>query len=329
MPPTRDPSDKRLLVAIPCLNEAATIAAVVSAIPRQIEGLADVQVLVVDDGSSDATAAEATGAGATVISHARNKGVGMAMRTAVEYALLHEFDLMVNIDGDGQFNPADIAKLVQPVLRGEADMVTASRFIDPALVPDMPKAKLWGNRMMSLLISFLVGERFYDVSCGFRGYNREGLLQLNLHGAFTYTQETFIDFAAKHMRILEVPIPVRYFADRKSRVAGNLFKYAARTAKIIFRGYRDYFPLRFFWFIALVLLVPGLGFAAMFITHFIATGKFTGYLFAGFGSAFLIGFSLIFFVAGFLADMLARIRMNQERVLYLLKKRNGSAKQLF
>jgi glycosyltransferase involved in cell wall biosynthesis len=311
----------RLLVAIPCLNEAATIAQVVQDVPCLMHGVIQVDVLVVDDGSTDATSSEATKAGALVLRHPRNFGVGKAFQTAVNYAIENSYDLMVNIDGDRQFNPQDIPKLVQPVIAGQADMVTASRFINVDMTPDMSKVKLVGNHMMSYLISRLVRQNFHDVSCGFRCYSREALLQLNLHGAFTYTQETFLDFAVKRLTIMEIPITVIYFADRKSRVAGSISKYAVNTAKIIFRGYRDYFPLRFFWGIALAFAVPAMIFATLFFGHYFVSGVFTGYLFAGFLSAFFTIMATVFIVLGIVADMLDRIRSNQERILYRLKKR--------
>ena len=311
----------RLLVAIPCLNEDATIAQIVADVPRTIEGIGQVDVLVVDDGSTDKTFAEATRAGALTVRHPRNLGVGKAFHSAVNYAIDHRYDLMVNIDGDRQFDPQDIPKLVEPVLLGRADMVTASRFIESSMVPEMPRVKLVGNHLMSRLISGLVRQKFHDVSCGFRCYSREALLQMNLHGAFTYTQETFLDFAVKRMTIVEVPIAVRYFADRQSRVVSSISKYAMHTAKIIFRGYRDYFPLRFFWGIGLVFLLPAIALAIVFFGHYLRTGYFTGYLFAGFLSGFMAMLATVFFVVGTVADMLDRIRSNQERILYRLKRR--------
>jgi len=294
---------------------------VVQDVPCLMHGVIQVDVLVVDDGSTDATSSEATKAGALVLRHPRNFGVGKAFQTAVNYAIENSYDLMVNIDGDRQFNPQDIPKLVQPVIAGQADMVTASRFINVDMTPDMSKVKLVGNHMMSYLISRLVRQNFHDVSCGFRCYSREALLQLNLHGAFTYTQETFLDFAVKRLTIMEIPITVIYFADRKSRVAGSISKYAVNTAKIIFRGYRDYFPLRFFWGIALAFAVPAMIFATLFFGHYFVSGVFTGYLFAGFLSAFFTIMATVFIVLGIVADMLDRIRSNQERILYRLKKR--------
>lgn len=310
----------RLLVAIPCLNEVATISQVVKDVPRTMPSVNYVDVLVVDDGSTDNTASVAEGAGAKVLRHQRNQGVGSAFQSATNYAIVHGYDLMVNIDGDCQFNPQDIPKLVTPVVEGKADMVTASRFVDSFYTPAMPKVKLIGNHMMSYLISKLVRQKFADVSCGFRCYSRESLLRINLNGTFTYTQETFLDFAVKRMEIKEVPIEVVYFADRKSRVAGSIVKYAINTAKIIFRGYRDYFPLRFFWSIAAIFAVPAVFLVVIFFVHYLLTGTFTGYLFAGFGSAFMFVMSTVFFVLGIVTDMLDRIRTNQERILYLLKK---------
>lgn len=310
----------RLLVAIPCLNEASTIADVVRHVPRHIEGIGCVDILVIDDGSTDTTALEAKNAGATVLGHQINRGVGAAFQSAVEYAIERKYDLMVNIDGDRQFNPEDIPKLVAPVLDGSADMVTASRFLDSTLTPEMPRVKLIGNHMMSFMISRLVRARFADVSCGFRCYSREALLRLNLQGAFTYTQETFLDFATKNIRIREVPIAVKYFKGRESRVASSIWRYAVNTAKIIFRTYRDYFPLRFFTWVAAFFAIPGIFLGAIFFWNYFVTGKFSGYLFAGFSSGFLLVMATIFLVLGLVTDMLDRIRINQERVIYILKK---------
>lgn len=314
-----------LLVAIPCFNEAATIGTVVAGIPRLVPGVGRVDVLVVDDGSTDGTAEIARANGALVLRHLHNRGLGTAFQSAVSYAVQRGYDLMLNIDGDGQFTSADIPRVLAPVLNDEADMATASRFMDKDRIPEMPQAKLVGNHMMAFLISKLVNHRYHDVSCGFRCYSREALLRINLHGRFTYTQETFLDLSAKDIRIEEVPVSVRYFTTRKSRVASSLLRYAANTALIIFRSYRDYFPLKFFSFIALAFAVPATVLAAIFFIHFLVTGYFTGYLFLGFTAAFLFAIAAMFLVVAIVTDMLDRIRANQDRILYLLKKGNGRA----
>lgn len=311
----------RLLVAIPCLNEAATIGSVIAQVPKGIPGIESIDILVVDDASTDDSRSIAASMGAAVEWHQYNRGVGAAFQTAVSYAVEHQYDYLVNIDGDGQFDPTDIPLLLEHVVSGRAEMATASRFIDKSLTPQMPAVKLVGNHIMSWLISRLVRAHFHDVSCGFRCYSREAVLQLNLHGAFTYTQETFLDFASKHLKIVEVPIQVKYFPGRKSRVASSIILYALNTLKIIFRGYRDYFPLRFFGGISLIFAILALIFGSIFFMHYFLYGKFSGYLYAGFASGFFVMLSVVFFVLGVVTDMLDRIRSNQERIIYMLKKR--------
>ena len=315
----------RLLVALPCLNEETTIRRVISQIPKHIPNIRSVDVVVVDDGSTDQTSSEAKAAGAAVIRFQHNRGVGAAFQAAIEYAVRLDYDMMVNIDGDGQFDPQDIPKLVAPITVGDADMVTASRFINRDFTPKMPTVKRLGNHLIAWLISHLVSRSFADVSCGFRAYSREALFKLNLQGQFTYTQETFLDFAVKNIGIKEVPVRVQYFPDRQSRVANSIFKYAYNAGKIILRGYRDYFPLRFFWGIAALFAAPATVLAFIFVAHFLSTGAFSGYLFAGFSSAALYFFSSVFFVLGVVTDMLDRMRSNQEKILYLLK-RSGMAR---
>lgn len=312
-----------LLVAVPCLNEAATIGQVVRSIPRNLPDIGRVTVLVIDDGSSDDTSAQASAAGAEVIRHPRNLGVGAAFQTAIQAALDRRCDVLVNIDGDGQFQAADIGALVAVIVAGEADFVTGSRFSGTEPIEHMSAVKRIGNRLMSRLISTLCGTSFTDVSCGFRAYSREALLHLNLHGRFTYTQETFLDLSYKRLRIREVPIHVTYFKDRQSRVASSIWRYALHTALIIGRVYRDYFPLRFFMILASIFFIPSVILGGIFFGHFFITGYFTDYLFAGFLSGFLFMVSLVFVVVAIVTDMLDRIRVNQERILYILKRQMG------
>ena len=166
----------KLLVAVPCFNEAKTIVTVIKRIPLVIADISQISVLVVDDGSTDNTSQYASENGAFVIRHNINRGVGAAFNTAVNYAIENKFDIMINIDGDGQFSPEDIPKIISPIISNEADFVTASRFKDKAFTPVMPRTKLYGNYMMSMLVSRLTRIKFYDVSCGFRAYSRETLI---------------------------------------------------------------------------------------------------------------------------------------------------------
>ncbi|MEQ8821889.1 MAG: glycosyltransferase family 2 protein [Sumerlaeia bacterium] len=312
-----------LVVVMPALNEAATIADVVRAVPRDIASIDRVSVIVVDDGSTDATAAEARSAGAKVVSHGRNLGLGRAFATGVDAALKAGADLMVNIDSDGQFNPGTIPRLIAPILEGKADFVSCSRFGDPALVPVMPAVKLWGNRQMTRLVNLIVRPRkkFTDVSCGFRAYTRETLLRLNLYGSFTYTQETFTDLAYKGLRMEEVPLPVRGVRQfGQSRVARNLWNYALQTSTILLRSLRDYRPLFFFGVLSAAFMILALAQLGVVTIHWLGTGKttpFTSLIVTG-STTFLS--SILLLAVALLADMQGRSRRIQEQLLYLAKR---------
>ena len=312
----------RLLVAIPCLDEAATVGALLRAVPVAFGCVGSVQTLVIDDGSVDQTAAEAREAGAHVIRHRQRRGLGVAFRSAVDYALSQDFDVMVTLDGDGQFDARDIPRLVNHLVETDADMVTASRFSGHRRPLGIPSVKYRGNQLIASLISALTGKRFSDVSCGFRCYRREALLMLNLQGQFTYTQESLLDLAAQGAKIEEVEVEVRYFPDRRSRVAHSVMAYGFKAGLIILRAYRDHFPLRFFWGMSALCLLISLGFGSVFFWHFAQTGRFTGFLFAGFLAGFFGLIALIFFIGGLFADMFDRLRENQQRSLNVLRSLN-------
>jgi len=311
---------QRLVVIIPALNEEKTIEQVISGIPGDIAGIDAINVIVVDDGSSDRTAEIAESVGAQTIRHGRPQGVGAAYQAGLRAATDMDADVVVNIDADGQFNPADIPKLVSPIVEGEADFVSASRFIDASLTPEMPWIKKWGNRQMSRLISMLAGQKFYDVSCGMRACSRRAALELSLVGSFTYTQEAFLNMAFKKMRIVEVPISVRGEREfGKSRVAGSIVKYAINSAKIILRCYRDYYPMRFFGRIAGVLLFLGLMFGGFFVAHYLRTGSFKPHKWAAFTGAALALFGVLSLHIGLVGGMLHRHRVYLEEILYHLR----------
>lgn len=311
----------KLLVVIPAYNEEEKIGDVLKNIPRKIKGIKRVEVLVINDGSVDKTNQIAKKSGANVINHPRNLGLGAAFDTGQAYAIDKNFDFMVIIDGDGQFNPKDILKIIRPILDNEAECVTASRFIDKKFYPKMSKVKFFGNKIMAKLISNLSGGKIYDATCGFRAYSREALLLLNFQGQFNCSQETLLNLSFKKARILEIPIEVKYYSNRSSRVASNLFRYALNTTKIILKTYRDYRPFVFFGQIALTFFIVGGFFFLILLITFLKEGTFSPNKWSGFVSGALFFVGIIFFAIALLADMNTRIRLNQEKILYYLKKR--------
>lgn len=309
----------KLLIYMPALNEEEGLAEVIKYLPKKIEGIKEIKILVVDDGSTDKTAEVAKKSGAQVVSHNGNKGVGSAFQSAVQYALEHNTDILVSIDADRQFNASQIPEIIKPLLEDRADMITGNRF-ENGMPENMSKSKYWGNKQMSNLISLISGQKFRDVSCGFRAYNREALMRLNLFGSFTYTQETILDMVYKGLTVVECPVDVIYFKSRKSRVAGSILNYTFRTLKIILRTLRDYKPMLFFGGMGAVSMLIGLIFEIILFTHFFTQGEFSPYKSLGFiGLGFLI-FGLLLVIVGLLADMFNRVRVNQERMLYELKR---------
>jgi len=326
----------KLVVTIPALNEEKTIAQVVAGVPRSIPGISESEVIVINDGSTDRTAEIAERAGAIVVTLRARPGLGTVFRTGIERAMRRGADLIVNIDGDGQFDPADIPKLVAPLLADEADFVTCSRFADPALRPAMPAAKFWGNRAVTRIINWICGgTSFTDVSCGFRAFNREAAYRMTLFGKFTYTQECFIDLFGKGMRIAEVPLRVRGVREHgKSRIASSIWKYAVNSLPIILRAMRDIQPLKFFGGIGMVLFVPGLlalgTVTGRYVwTYFFGTramtSPFTSLITVG-GVLVTLGFLLG--VLALLADMLGRHRRISEELLYLARRRIYSNRRM-
>ena len=304
---------------MPALNEEDSITHVINSLPKTLLQVGEIEVLVVDDGSSDQTAALAQKSGATVISHHKNLGLGIAFQTAVNYALKNKTDIMVSIDADGQFSPADIPGLIDPIIRGNVQMVTGNRFTN-GMPDNMTRVKFWGNRQISKLISLISRHRFQDVSCGFRAYSREALYHLNLFGQYSYTHEVILNLSFKGLPIMEYPVKVQYFQGRKSRIASSIIKYGYNMGKIIFRTMLDYRPMIFFGSLGFANLLLALFFVGFMLIHYFVSGEFSPYKSFGFiGLGFGI-FGLIILFIGLVADMLNRIRINQDKIFYELNK---------
>jgi hypothetical protein len=234
------------------------------------------------------------------------------------------------MDADGQFNPEDISELIAPILNGGYGFVTCTRFGEPEYVPDMPWIKKWGNRAMCRLVNAAIGgQRFTDVSCGFRAYSRDTALRLNLFGSFTYTQETFVDLASKNVAMTEVPLRVRGIREHgKSRVASSLWKYAFRTLVIILRALRDRRPLAFFGSIAVMLIAIGLGLFSFVGVWWLMTSRTTPWtsLVTLGGVSSVLGF--LCGVLALVADQVGRGRRIQEQLLFFMRRQAYDSERL-
>jgi glycosyltransferase involved in cell wall biosynthesis len=311
----------KLIIYMPALNEEAHIQMVLASLPGEIAGVDEIVYLVVDDGSADNTATLAKNSGAEVIRHTRNRGVGAAFHSAVQFALENNADILVGIDADGQFSSEEIPALINPILQNKANMVIGNRF-SQGIPTNMPPLKFWGNQQVAAIVNYVTGQSFQDVSCGFRAYDRESLLRLNLFAEFTYTHESILSVTFQGLNVVEQPISVRYDPERKSRVAGSILRYAVQTSKIILRVLLDYRPIRVFGSFGGICIGIGAAFEIFLIGHYIFTGSFSPYKATGFiGLSFII-FGLLVLVIALVSDMLNRIRINQEKLLYETKKSN-------
>lgn len=310
----------KLVINLPAFNEEEKIGETIKRIPKAIPGIDEIFIQVIDDGSRDKTAKICKEAGAhCIFSHEANRGIGIVFRSAVEKALENGADIMVNIDADGQFNPNDIEKLIQPILHGEADLVSADRFSDHK-AKNIPFSKSLLNQIAASIIGRFMGMKINDLTCGFRAYNRETLLRLNLPGNFTYTQEVIIDAIGKNLKVKWIPVEVTYFEQRKSRVVKSIYRYVNNSFRIIIKTIRDVRPMKFFGIPGSILMGLGLVIFIIFLSLYLEDFKisiYKNYLLTA-GALFIIG--LQFLVFAFIADMIKSSRKLAEDIMYFIKK---------
>lgn len=316
----------KLVIFTICKDEAATITELLRRMPRKIAGVDKIETLVISDGSTDDTAQKARKAGATkVIEGFKQKRLAYRFEQAAETVLSMGADIAVNIDGDLQFAPEDIPVLLKPILTDGADFVAADRFTDLQTgkrrkPPGMPGGKYWANRLGAWIVGSLSGERFYDVTCGFRAYTRKALYAININSTYTYTQESFQVLAVKRMNIVAVPIDVKYYEGRKSRVVKSFWQFLFGSAMNILRAFRDYAPLKFFGILGIIVFIPGILLGGFTLWHWAVTGSISPYIAIGLIGLYLVTGGFLMWALGLVADMLDRMLNNQEKILEEAKK---------
>jgi glycosyltransferase involved in cell wall biosynthesis len=322
----------RLAVYLPALNEEQTIGELLDGIPAVIPGVTSVAKIVIDDGSADQTAAVAAGHGATVVRHPRNLGTGRAFMSGVRAGLAADADIIVSMDADGQFVPADITGLVAPIVKGEADVVLCTRFGPNGTVSgSMPWKKRLGNRLLCRIINLTTRRTFTDVSCGFRAFTRDAALRVDVHSDFEYIHESLLTWNRFGERVVEVELPVKaQRAIGESRVVSSVTDYGLRTTPVLIGAIRDYNPLKFFGSLALLALVPSLLIGLAVLVHWWRTGEtapYTSFITVSVGGVLL---GVLLGAVAMLADLIARLKFQVEEVLHesrRLRGRSGTAGQ--
>jgi hypothetical protein len=313
-------SGPRVVVLIPALNEQETIGHVVREVPREVEGVSAVEVIVIDDGSDDLTADRARAAGVDlVVSHAGNRGLAAAFNRGTTEALARGADVVVTLDADGQHDASAMPRVLAPILERSADIVVAARpLTDPS--QGSPLRRL-GNRAGSWFARRVMNVPLSDVTSGYRAFTRDALLQIHVSGGFTYTLETLVQAAGKRLRMVEVISPARRRMVGTSRMTGSLGSYIARTGGQAVRTSLHANPMRAFGRLAAVAAIGSVIATAYFLSSYAAGGMHLPSLLAALLLA-ILGAALV--ICGLLADGISANRRLLEDALHRIKRIEAS-----
>lgn len=309
-------SDLTLVVQIPCHNEAETLPNVLADIPASMAGFGRIIALVIDDGSTDATAAIARAAGAEVVRLPVQRGLARAFLAGLDRAVALGADVVVNTDGDHQYRGADIPALVAPIVHGEADLVVGTRPVQ-TIRSFSPLKKLL-QRIGSAATRFISGTTVEDAPSGFRAMNREAALRLHVFNRYTYTVETLIQAGRKGMRVASVPVEVNPVT-RPSRLVRGTAGYVTRQLNVMVRVFVTYKPFRFFAIPGIVSFGLGSVLLMRFLYFYFTEGG-SGHIQSVIVGALLAGMGLFLVSVGLLADLVAVNRQLLEDVEWRIRR---------
>ncbi|HKM22191.1 MAG TPA: glycosyltransferase family 2 protein [Lachnospiraceae bacterium] len=307
----------KLIIQIPCLNEAETLEIALNDLPKQIDGIDTIEYLIINDGSVDNTVEIAKNWGVQyVVNFRKNKGLAKGFMAGIDACLRNGADIIVNTDADNQYCGADIEKLVRPILDKKADIVIGERPIDSTKDFSFLKKKL--QRLGSYVVRKASKTDIPDAPSGFRAYSRDAAMHLNVMNNYTYTLETIVQAGRTSMAITSVPIRTNGQL-RESRLFHSMFGYVKRSMLTIGRAYMMYRPLTFFSVLGLIPFVTGLGIGVRFLIYFfqgLGNGHMQSLIFAS--TLMLLGFMT--FIVGLQADVIASNRKILEDIQYHIKR---------
>lgn len=310
----------KLIIQIPCYNEADTLPKTLALLPRAIEGFDSVEILIVNDGSEDDTVAVARQSGVDHIVHLpRHLGLAQAYAQGLDASLRLGADVIVNTDADNQYRADGIEKLVQPILKGEAEMVIGDRGVRtlPHFSPLKRKLQVFGSRVVSATAGFEIS----DATSGFRAVTREVALQTMVLSNYSYTLETLIQAGTQRVRVASVPVETNP-PERPSRLFRSVRNYLAHSSVTIIRSFAMYRPLRVFTTISAILLLAG-GILGVRFLVFYFQGQGGGHVQSLILTAILMIVGFLTFLIGLLADLVSFNRKILEEILYRLRRQDS------
>ncbi|HEX7349463.1 glycosyltransferase family 2 protein [Brachybacterium sp.] len=306
----------KVFVQIPCLNEEQTLPLVLETIPKELPGVDSVEVLIIDDGSTDRTVEVAKEYGVThFVRHARNMGLARSFRDGVDYALAHGADIVVNTDGDNQYKQERIADLVAPVVSGEADIAIADR--QTKKIAHFSPFKKVMQQVGSHVVNIAAETELPDAASGFRAYSKASLMRLNVITQFSYCMETIIQAGNKRLRIASVPIDTNP-KTRESRLFSNIFQHMAKSGSAIARAYLMFKPHTVLLWLAGIAAVLGLVPFIRFLV-FALMGEGGGHIQSLIFGLVLLTCSFLTLVLMIIADLQRTNRVLMEDVLERVK----------
>lgn len=307
----------KLIIQIPCLNEAEVLPQTLAALPRHVEGFDTVEWLVIDDGSSDGTAEIARAHGVDHIARfGSHKGLAIAFQTGIDACLKLGADVIVNTDADNQYNADDIPALVEPILVGRADMVVGDRRVSSH--EEFSRTKRWLQIWGSSVVRRASETDVPDVTSGFRAYTKEAAIRLNVVSRFTYTLETLIQAGKSDVAVTHVPIRTNP-QTRESRLFKSVWQYVRRSIGTILRIWAMYEPLAVFAWPAALFSVAGGALVGRFLWYYFTSPEPTGRVQSLVIGAALLILGFMLFLLGVLADLLRANRVLAERTLYRIR----------
>jgi glycosyltransferase involved in cell wall biosynthesis len=308
----------KLIIQIPCLNEEETLPQTIADLPREVPGIDEIELLVIDDGSTDRTVEVARECGVQhVVRLTKNRGLAAGFQAGLDACLKLGADVVVNTDADNQYQGADVAKLVAPIVAGEADMVVGDRRVSGIEHFSGNKKRL--QRLGSWVVRRVSGTEITDATSGFRAYNREAALQLLVVDNFTYTLESLIQAGKMLVAVDEVAVGTNP-QTRESRLFDSTGAYVRRNALAILRIYTRYEPLRAFSTAAAVVLLLALLAWLPFLIDWIFNGDSTGHVQSLILGAVLFIAAVQLFALGVIGDLLAGQRVMTQRVFERVRR---------